>query len=167
MRGNAIASTAMPRGIELTERDVGALEPLFEQMKAKPGLFERMGKSSRWLILEPVGDSNRSSVELNGVSIELQQTEHVQNLVVHNRAIEPGTEARGKLGQAGVTTPPGWQLAADVGWVLGWRVPTKVDPRKIVEFGFRVVHAVDPVDGMWRARVEPRPPRPGFTEVKE
>lgn len=148
------------RGIDIEENQLDDLEPLIERLQAKPGRFERMTKNSRWLVLEPLG-------EAGGVSIEIESTERLFNLIVHNRAIEPGTEARGTLGQRGVTTPVGWQLAADVGWVLGWRIPPTTEVRKIVEFGFRVIRAVSPVDGRWRARVEPRPPRPGFTEVTE
>jgi hypothetical protein len=148
-------------GIDIEENSLDELEPLFERLSAKPGRFERISRSSRWLILEPLDPQSA------GVSIEVQQTERLYNLVVHNRSIEPGTEARPYLGQRGVTTPAGWQMAADVGWVLGWRVPPQTEVRKVVEFGFKVVHAVSPVQGRWRARVEPRPPRPGFTEVKE
>jgi hypothetical protein len=149
------------RGIDIEENQLDDLEPLFERLMAQPGRFERMSRNSRWLVLEPLDP------EAAGVSIELQHTERLFNLVVNNRHIEPGTEARPQLGQRGVTTPAGWQLAADVGWVLGWRVPPQTEPRTVVEFGFKVVHAVSPVQGRWRARVEPRPPRPGFTEVKE
>lgn len=148
------------RGTDIEENQLDDLEPLIERLHAKPGRFERMSRSTRWLVLEPIDGPA-------GISIEIQSTERLYNLVVHNRAIEPGTEARATLGQHGVTTPVGWQLAADVGWVLGWRVPPDTEVRKIVEFAFRVVRAVSPVDGRWRARVEPRPPRPGFTEVKD
>ncbi|CAN5641953.1 hypothetical protein BH10ACT11_BH10ACT11_22040 [soil metagenome] len=147
-------------GIDVEENQLEQLEPLIERLHGKQGRFERMSRSTRWLVLEPADGTP-------GISIEIQSTERLYNLVVHNRAIEPGTEARGTLGQHGVTTPVGWQLAADVGWVLGWRVPPDTEVRKIVEFGFKVVHVVSPVQGGWRAKVEPRPPRPGFTEVKE
>lgn len=147
-------------GVDIEENQLADLEPLIERLHAKPGRFERITRSSRWLILEPIGVPP-------GISIEVQATERLYNLVVHNRSIEPGTEARGTLGQHGVTTPAGWQMAADVGWVLGWRIPPETEVSKIVQFGFRVVRAVSPVDGKWQARVEPRPPRPGFTEVKE
>ena len=137
--------------------DLDAIEPLFEKLTAPPGRFERWSRTYRWIAAKPASDEPDVSVD---VGIE----ERVLNLVVTTTGFEPGTELRPTLGERGVTTPQGWQLMADVGWVIGWRAPGDLPPARVMSFGFEVVKGLrlEPDDGRWVARFEARPPRPGW-----
>lgn len=138
--------------------DLGALEPLFEKLTAKRGRLERLTKAERWLIATPADKDARE------VSVEFNIGKQVNNLVVTTTGFEPGKQLMPKLAEHGVTTPKGWQLMADVGWVLGWRAPGKLAPERVLRFGFSVVKGLglEPPDKRWIARVEGRPPRPGW-----
>jgi hypothetical protein len=159
--GAAGGATVRPvaRGTEFTSGDLTPLEPLFAKLGAPPGRFERLTKSYRWVSAKPASGAPEVSVD---VGIEPR----VLNLVVTTTAggFEPGAELVPILGQRGVTTPRGWQLMADVGWVIGWRAPGDAGPEAVMRFGLEVVRGLrlEPDDGRWSARFEARPPRPGW-----
>jgi hypothetical protein len=145
------------RGTEFTESDLSALEPLIAKLTATPGRFERWSKSFRWVAAKPAGGDP-------DVSVDLGYEERAWNLVVTTTGHEPGRELIPTLGERGVTTPAGWQLMADVGWVIGWRAPPDTAPERVLEFGFKVVRGLrlQPADQRWIARFEARPARPGW-----
>lgn len=155
---------AVARKIEFMESDIHLAGAMFESLRAKPGMLERMGKSFRWLVLEPVGSSPDASIEINAGDGD----PNAYNLIVNLSSGEPGKPAYPNLAERGVTTPQGWQLMADVGWVLGWRLPFENELDRIGGFGFSVVRALAgaPDDGRWRATLVKRGPRPGFTNPK-
>ena len=147
----------MARGTEFTQGDLELLEPLIAKLKAPPGRFERWSKSYRWIAAKPaLGEPD--------VSVDVGAEERAHNLVVTTTGFEPGRELIPTLGERGVTTPQGWQLMADVGWVIGWRAPPDLPPERVFRFGFQVVRGLglEPPDQRWIARFETRPPRPGW-----
>jgi hypothetical protein len=148
---------AKSKGIEFMQGDLSALDGLIAKLTAPPGRFERFSKSYRWISAKPAAGEPDVSVD---VGIE----ERVLNLVVTTTGFEPGRELIPTLGERGVTTPQGWQLMADVGWVIGWRAPGNLEPERVLRFGFEVVKGLrlEPEDGRWVARFEARPPRPGW-----
>ena len=147
----------MARGTELTPADLSPLEPLIGKLTAPPGRFERWSKTYRWISAKPAGGKPEVSVD---VGIE----ERVKNLVVTTTGFEPGKALIPTLGERGVTTPTGWQLMTDVGWVIGWRAPGDTPAEEVMSFGFKVVKGLrlEPEDARWAARFEARPPRPGW-----
>jgi hypothetical protein len=156
-------TTRTPRGtvpgvarkVEFDSENLIALEPLLLRLGGKRGLFERLRNRERWLIARPAAGEPDVSVELN--------------LVVTMTGFEPGKPLLPGLAERGVSTPSGWQLMADVGWVLGWRAPRNEEPEQVLRFALRVVRELGlaPADGRWRAQLEGRPPRPGWqTEEK-
>ena len=150
----------MAKGTEFTQDDLTRLDGLIAKLTAPPGRFERRGKSSyRWIAAVPAGG-------VPDVSVDLGVEERVLNLIVTMTGFEPGRELLATLTDRGVTTPAGWQLMADVGWVVGWRAPRDLPPERVLRFGFEVVRALrlEPEDRRWRARFETRPPRPGWQE---
>jgi len=154
----------MARKIEFAEADFHLAGAMFESLRAKPGAFARMGNSKRWLVLEPAGGTPDASIEINAGDGD----PNAYNVIVNVSSVEPGKPAYPNLAERGVTTPPGWILMADVGWVLGWRLPLDNDFERISGFGFRAVKALAgaPDDGRWRASLVKRGPRPGFTNPK-
>jgi len=148
---------AKGKGTEFMPDDLMPLEPLFRKLAAPPGRFERFSKAQRWVSAKPAGGKP-------DVSVDVGVQDPVLNLVVTTTEFEPGRDLIPILGERGVTTPSGWQLMADVGWVVGWRAPGNVEPEKVMRFGFKVAKGlrVEPEDGRWVARFEPRPPRPGW-----
>jgi hypothetical protein len=152
---------AKSKGTEFTPADLSQLDPLIAKLTAPPGRFERLSRSYRWISAKPAdGEPD--------VSVDLGIEEKVLNLVVTTTGFEPGKELIPTLGERGVTTPQGWQLMADVGWVIGWRAPGDLPPERVMRFGFEVVKGLrlEPDDGRWVARFEARPPRPGW-QTKE
>lgn len=150
------------RKVEFGAEDLLPLEPLLLGLAGKPGLWNRIRGRERWLIARPAGGEP-------DVAIELNLGEQVINLVVTTSGFEPGKPLLPRLAERGVSTPGGWQLMADVGWVLGWRAPRSLEPEQVLRFAFSVVKALEraPADGRWLARLESRPPRPGWqTEEK-
>ena len=147
----------MAKGTEFTAGDLTQLEGLVAKLKAPPGRFERLSSRKRWISARPASGEPDVTVD---VGIE----ERVLNLIVTTTGFEPGRELIPTLGERGVTTPTGWQLMADVGWVLGWRAPGDLPPEEVMGFGLKVVKALrlEPDDGRWIARFEARPPRPGW-----
>jgi hypothetical protein len=145
------------RGTEFTQDDLGALDQLFEKLTGTPGRFERMTKAHRWVSAKPAAGEP-------DVTVDVGAEERVLNLIVTTTGFEPGKALIPMLGERGVTTPTGWQLMADVGWVIGWRAPRDVEPQRVLSFGFDVVKGLglEPADRRWRARFETRPPRPGW-----
>jgi hypothetical protein len=145
------------KGTEFMQNDLEALDPLFEKLTAKPGRFERMSRNYRWISAKPAGGEP-------DVSVDLGIEPKVLNLIVTTTGFEPGRELIPMLGERGVTTPTGWQLMADVGWVIGWRAPGDLPPRRVLAFGFEVAKGLrlEPEDKRWVARFEARPPRPGW-----
>ena len=154
----------MARKIEFLESDFHLAGAMFESLTAKPGVFERMGSNQRWLFVAPAGGSPDASIEINAGDGD----PNAYNLIVNLSAGEPGKPAYPNLAERGVTTPQGWQLMADVGWVMGWRLPLDTGFERISSFGFSVVKALAgaPDDGRWRATLVKRGPRPGFTNPK-
>lgn len=148
---------ARSKGIEFEPGDLTPLDGLIAKLTAPPGRFERFSKTYRWISARPAGGEPDVSVD---VGIEPR----VLNLVVTTTGFEPGKELIPTLGERGVTTPQGWQLMADVGWVIGWRAPGDLPPERVLRFGFRVTKALrlEPEAGRWVARFEARPPRPGW-----
>jgi hypothetical protein len=153
---------ARSKGTEFMAGDVGALDGLFAKLTAPPGRFERMTKTFRWISSKPADGEPAVSVD---VGIEPQ----CFNLIVTTTGFEPGRDLIPTLGERGVTTPTGWQLMADVGWVIGWRAPPDVTPEQVLEFGLKVVNGlrIEPPDGRWVARFETRPPREGWQTGKK
>ncbi len=147
----------MAKDVEFSQRDLDLLEPLFERMRAKPGFIERMSKAQRWLVATPADGEADATIEFN-------IGERALNLVITTTGFEPGKALIPTLGERGVTTPTGWQLMADVGWVLGWRAPPDTRPAKVLEFGFKVIVTLglEPPEQLWKGRVTGKPPRPGW-----
>ena len=147
----------MAKGTEFIAGDLGALDPLFRKLTAPPGRFERWSKTYRWVSAKPAGGEPEVSVD---VGIE----ERVKNLVVTTTGFEPGKALIPTLGERGVTTPTGWQLMTDVGWVIGWRAPGDTPAEEVMSFGLKIVKGLrlEPEDARWTARFEARPPRPGW-----
>lgn len=158
-RRRSLPCAPMARGTEFTAGDLSPLDPLIRKLTAPPGRFERWSKTYRWISAKPAGGEPQVSVD---VGIEPR----VLNLVVTTTAtgLEPGSELIPTLGERGIRTPSGWQLMADVGWVIGWRAPGDTAPEQVMRFGLDVVRALrlEPEDGRWVARFEARPPRPGW-----
>lgn len=152
----------MPRRMQFTQSDVHLIGVLFDQLQAKQGFLSR--GTFRWLVITPAGGVPDVSIELNAGDGD----ENAFNLILNQSATEPGEPAYPELGERGVTTPTGWQLMADVGWVLGWRLPLDTPFDRITDFAFRASRALagDVPDERWTARVEKRPPRPGYTNPK-
>lgn len=149
----------MAKGTEFTADDLAPLEPLVQKLGAPPGRFERWSKTYRWISAKPASGDPEPTVD---VGVE----EQVMNLVVTTTGFEPGKPLIPTLGERGVTTPTGWQLMTDVGWVIGWRAPKSATPEEVMRFGLKVVRGlrIEPDDGRWSARFEARPPRPGWQE---
>lgn len=152
----------MPRRMEFRQADVHLIAVLFDQLQAKRGPFGR-GKF-RWLVIEPAEGKPDARIEVNAGDGD----ENAMNLVLTVSAVEPGKPAYPELAERGVTTPRGWQLMADVGWVLGWRLPLDSSLEAVSGFGFRATRALagEVPDDRWRAWIEKRPPRPGYTNPK-
>ena len=147
----------MAKSTEFTAGDLGPLDPLFAKLTEPPGRFERWSRSYRWVSAKPAGGEPAVSVD---VGIE----ERCLNLVVTTTGFEPGKALIPTLGERGVTTPTGWQLMTDVGWVIGWRAPRDAGAERVMAFGLEVVRGLreEPEDGRWTARFEARPARPGW-----
>jgi len=154
----------MPRKMEFTRSDVHLIEVLFDQLRAKPGAFERMGGAKRWLLIEPAGGKPDVKIEVNIGDGDPD----AMNLILNTTAVEPGKAIYPDLAERGVTTPSGWILMADVGWVLGWRLPKDTPLETVSDFAFRATKALagEPEDGRWTAQVVKRGPRPGYTNPK-
>ncbi len=154
----------MARRIEFQQADVHMIGVLFDQLQAKKGAFERMGNTHRWLVIEPVGGKPDVRIEVNAGDGDPK----AMNLVLNIHEVEPGKAIYPDLAERGVTTPQGWILMADVGWVLGWRLPLDTPLEKISDFAFRATRALagEPPEGMWKAQVVKRGPRPGYTNPK-
>lgn len=154
----------MPRRMEFTQQDVHLIGVLFAQLQAKPGRMERMGGSKKWLVIEPLGGEPDVRIEVNVGDGDPD----AMNLILNTTATEPGKAAYPDLAERGATTPAGWILMADVGWVLGWRLPKDTPLDKVSDFAFRATRALagEPGDGRWKARIEKRGPRPGYTNPK-
>lgn len=152
------------RKIEFGRSDVHLAGVLFDQLHAKRGRMERLGDSRRWLVIEPVAAEPDIKIEINVGDGDPD----AMNLVLNITGVEPGKPIYPDLAQRGVTTPSGWILMADVGWVMGWRLPKDTPFEKVSDFGFRATKALvgEPADGRWKARVEKRGPRPGYTNPK-
>lgn len=147
----------MAKGTEFTQDDLTPLDGLIAKLTAPPGRFERWSKTYRWISARPAAGEPDVSVD---VGIE----ERVLNLVVTTTGFEPGKPLIPTLGERGVTTPTGWQLMTDVGWVIGWRAPGNLPPERVLRFGLEVVRGLrlEPEDRRWVGRFEARPPRPGW-----
>jgi hypothetical protein len=150
--------------IELERSDVHLIGVLFDQLHAPRGRWERMGDSRRWLVIEPAAGEPDVKVEVNVGDGDPD----AMNVILNVTGVEPGKAAYPELAERGVTTPRGWILMADVGWVLGWRLPKDTPLETITDFAFRATKALvgEPEDGRWVARVEKRGPRPGYTNPK-
>jgi len=150
--------------MEFTRSDVHLIGVLFDQITAEPGRFERMGGSKRWLVIGPAGGQPDVKIEVNVGDGDPD----AMNLVLNITGVEPGKAIYPDLAERGVTTPAGWILMADVGWVLGWRLPKDTPLEKVSDFAFRATKALvgEPADARWTARVEKRGPRPGYTNPK-
>ena len=154
----------MARKIQFERSDVHLAGALFEQLHAKPGRFARMGGARQWLVIEPASGSPDVKIEMNVGDGD----PNAMNLILNVTTTEPGKAAYPDLAERGVTTPSGWILMADVGWVLGWRLPKDTPFETVGDFAFRAAKALagDPGDGRWSARLEKRGPRPGYTNPK-
>jgi len=152
------------RKIEFSQGDVHLAGVLFDQITAEPGRFERMGGAKRWLVMEPASGKPDVKIEVNVGDGDPD----AMNVIVNQTATEPGKPAYPDLAERGATTPSGWILMADVGWVLGWRAPKDTTLDQVSAFTFRAtkVMAGEPEDGRWVARIEKRGPRPGYTNPK-
>jgi len=150
--------------MEFQQEDVHLIGVLFDQLQGKQGRFERMGGSRRWLVLEPQAGKPDVKIEVNAGDGD----PNAMNLIVNLSSVEPGKPAYPDLAERGVTTPQGWQLMADVGWVLGWRLPLDTPLEKVSDFAFRATRALsgEVPDRKWRAAIERRGPRPGYTNPK-
>ena len=98
----------MPRKMEFTRSDVHLIEVLFDQLRAKPGAFERMGGAKRWLLIEPAGGKPDVKIEVNIGDGDPD----AMNLILNTTAVEPGKAIYPDLAERGVTTPSGWILMA-------------------------------------------------------
>lgn len=147
----------MAKGTEFGQDDLAPLEELIAKLTAPAGRHERRKRLHRWISAKPAsGDPD--------VSVDLGVEEDVLNLIVTTTGFEPGKALVPILRERGVSAPSGWQLMADVGWVIGWRTPRALPPEQVVRFGLDVVKGLrlEPEDKRWRARFEKRPPRPGW-----
>lgn len=151
----------MAKTIDFPRTDFHLAGVLFEQLRAEKGRFERMGGSHRWLVIAPKSGSPDAKIEINAGDGD----PNAMNLVLNATTVEPGKPIYPELAERGVTTPSGWILMADVGWVIGWRLPLDTGFERIADFSFRALKTLgaEPEDGMWRAQLQKRPPRPGFT----
>ncbi len=154
----------MARQIEFTREDTHLIGVLFDQLAATPGRFERMGGSQRWLIVEPAAGSPDVKIEINIGDGDPE----AMNLILNVTDTEPGKPVYPELAERGATTPAGWILMADVGWVIAWRLPKDTPLEQVSDFAFRAtkVLAGEPDDGRWTAQVIKRGPRPGYTNPK-
>ncbi len=154
----------MPRRMEFTQQDVHLIGVLFDKLQAKPGRMERMGGSKKWLVIEPAGGEPDIKIEVNVGDGDPD----AMNVILNTTATEPGKAVYPELAERGATTPAGWILMADVGWVIAWRAPKDTPLEKVSDFAFRATRAVagEPGDGRWVARIEKRGPRPGYTNPK-
>lgn len=154
----------MARQIEFTRSDVHLAGFLFDQLHAKPGRMERMGGARRWLVIEPAAGEPDVKIEMNVGDGDPD----AMNLILNVTDVEPGKAIYPDLAERGATTPAGWILMADVGWVIAWRLPKDTPFEKVSDFAFRATGALagEPGDGRWKARVEKRGPRPGYTNPK-
>jgi hypothetical protein len=152
----------MAKRMEFTKDDVHLIGVLFDQLQAKRGFLSR--GTFRWLVLEPAAGDPDVRIEVNAGDGD----ENAMNLIVNHTATEPGKPAYPEIAERGVTTPQGWQLMVDVGWVLGWRLPLDTPLDRVTDFSFRATRALagEVPDERWRAWIEKRPPRPGYTNPK-
>ena len=90
------------------------------KVTAEPGRFERMGGSEAVAgDLEPASGKPDVSIEVNVGDGDPD----AMNVIVNQTGTEPGKPAYPEIAERGATTPSGWILMADVGWVMGWRAP--------------------------------------------
>jgi hypothetical protein len=152
------------RRISFTRSDVHLAGVLFDRMTAEPGRWERMSGAKRWLVLVPESGNPDVKIEVNVGDGDPD----AMNLILNVTGDEPGKPVYPDLAERGVTTPAGWILMADVGWVLGWRLPKDTPLEKVSDFAFRATKALvgEPDDGRWIAELVKRGPRPGYTNPK-
>ena len=152
------------RRIEFERSDIHLAGVFFERLHAPRGRLERLGDARRWLVIEPASGKPDVKIEINVGDGD----PNAMNLILNVTGVEPGKPAYPELAERGVTTPSGWILMADVGWVLGWRLPLDTPFEKVSDFGFRATKALagEPSDNRWVARMEKRGPRPGYTNPK-
>ena len=154
----------MAKRIEFEQQDVHLIGVLFDRLNAKRGRLERMGDSRRWLVIEPASGEPDVKIEVNIGDGDPD----AMNLILNVTGVEPGKPVYPELAGRGVTTPSGWILMADVGWVIAWRLPKDTTLDKVSDFSFRATKALvgEPDDGRWKAWLEKRGPRPGYTNPK-
>ena len=150
--------------IEFDQGDVHLAGVLFDNVTAEPGRLERMGSTKRWLVIEPASGKPDVAIEINVGDGDPD----AMNVIINQTGTEPGKPVYPELAERGATTPSGWILMADVGWVVAWRAPKDTTLDQVSAFTFRAVKAVagEPEDGRWVAKVVKRPPRPGYTNPK-
>ena len=154
----------MAKRIEFERSDVHLAGFLYESLHAKRVHMERLGNSRKWLVIEPVAGEPDAKIEINVGDGDPD----AMNLILNVTGVEPGKPIYPDLAERGVTTPSGWILMADVGWVIAWRMPKDVPFEKLTDFSFRATKALvgEPSDNRWKARLEKRGPRPGYTNPK-
>ena len=154
----------MAKRIEFEQSDVHLAGVFFERLHAKRGRMERLGNSRRWLVMEPASGKPEAKIEINVGDGDPD----AMNLILNTTAVEPGKPVYPELADRGVTTPSGWILMTDVGWVIAWRLPQDTPFDKVTDFSFRATKALvgEPDDGRWKAWLEKRGPRPGYTNPK-
>lgn len=154
----------MAKRIEFERSDVHLAGFLFDKLTAKRGRMERLGDARRWLVIEPASGEPDAKIEINVGDGDPD----AMNLILNVTGVEPGKPIYPELADRGVTTPPGWVLMADVGWVIAWRLPKDTTLEKVSDFAFRGTKALvgEPGDGRWKAWLEKRGPRPGYTNPK-
>ncbi len=104
----------MAKRIEFERSDVHLVGFMFDRLHAKRGRFERMGDARRWLVIEPASGEPDIKIEMNVGDGDPD----AMNLILNVTGVEPGKPAYPELAGRGVTTPSGWILMADVGWVI-------------------------------------------------
>lgn len=150
----------MPKRIKFTQDDAHLAGVLFEQLNPK----RSFGGGLKWLVIEPAAGKPDVKVEVN----KGDGDPDAMNVILNVSDVEPGKPAYPELAERGVTTPSGWILMADVGWVLGWRTRLDTPFDKVTDFAFRATRALsgEVPDHRWVARIEKRGPRPGYTNPK-
>lgn len=155
---------AVAKRIEFERSDVHLAGVLFERLHAKRGRWERLGDARRWLVIEPASGEPDVKIEINVGDGDPD----AMNLILNVTGVEPGKAVYPDLAEQGVKTPSGWVLMADVGWVIAWRLPKDTPFEQVTDFAFRGTKALsgEPSDGRWKAWLEKRGPRPGYTNPK-
>ncbi len=154
----------MAKQIEFEQSDAHLAGVYFERLHAKRGRLEKLGDSRRWLVIQPASGDPDIKIEINVGDGDPD----AMNLILNVTDVEPGKPIYPELAERGVTTPSGWILMADVGWVIAWRLPKDTPFEKVNGYAFRATKALagEPSDGRWVARMEKRGPRPGYTNPK-